>query len=134
MMAPVLTGQKLAFSHLGGVLKVSLTNIPSAAARLIVCTPGYAITENLPVQGWEGRFVLEKPFVQAVAGEDGCIGLSFTPGSSSAKVFYVPLPVGPGNGHVYPKIKAYLVDGSGNLISGTMVEATDIRIENDQSP
>lgn len=129
MMAPVLTGQKLAFSHLGGVLKVSLTNIPSAAARLIVCTPGYAITENLPVQGWEGRFVLEKPFVQAVAGEDGCIGLSFTPGSSSAKVFYVPLPVGPGNGHVYPKIKAYLVDGSGNLISGTMVEATDIRIE-----
>lgn len=129
MMAAVLSGQDLSFAHLGGVLKVSLSNIPASATKLMVCTPGYVTTKNMVVHGWDGSFTLANPYVQAYAGEDGLIGLPFTAGSSSAKDFYVPLPVGPGSEHTYPEIRIYLVDSSGNIISGSQRSATDIRID-----
>lgn len=129
MISKVIKGQSLSFSHLGGLLKVSLSNVPSSAAKLMVLTPGYVTSKNMPVQGWSGSFTEDKPYVQAYAGEDGLIGVSFTPGTSSSMDFYVPLPVGPGVTHTYPEIRIYLVDSAGSTISGTLRAAADVRID-----
>ena len=129
MISKVIKGQSLSFSHLGGLLKVSLSNVPSSAAKLMVLTPGYVTSKNMPVQGWSGSFTEDKPYVQAYAGEDGLIGVSFTPGTSSYMDFYVPLPVGPGVTHTYPEIRIYLVDSAGSTISGTLRAAADVRID-----
>ena len=111
------------------MLKVSLTNIPAAAAKLMLCTPGYVITKDMAVHGWEGSFSLPQPYIQAYAGEDGLIGISFAAGSSTSKVFYVPLPVGPDSEHTYPEIRIYLVDSGGHMISGTQRSARNIRVD-----
>lgn len=129
MISKVREGEHLQFTHLCGLLKITMTNIPATAAKLMVRTPGYVITENMEVQGWSGSFTSAAPYVQAYAGDDGLIGFSFTPGSSVSKVFYIPLPVGPGASHTYPEIQVYLADSSGNTISGTLSTAHDIAIE-----
>ena len=54
MIARVREGEVLSFTHLGGLLKVTLSNIPVSACKLMVRTPGYAINKQMPVQGWEG--------------------------------------------------------------------------------
>ena len=129
MISKVREGEHLSFTHLGGLLKITLSNIPASAAKLMVRTPGYVTTKNMVVQGWSGSFTSSTPYVQAYAGEDGLIGLPFTAGSATSMVFYVPLPVGPGSAHTYPEIQIYLVDGSGNTISGTLTSAQNIQIE-----
>ncbi|MBR5015766.1 MAG: hypothetical protein IKX52_03000, partial [Clostridia bacterium] len=129
MIAKVLSGTPLRFTQLTGLLKVEYTNIPSDAASLVVITPGYEITSGLPVSGWDGAFISDTPYVQAQAGGDGCLQINFTPGSSSEKTFFVPLPVGPGELHQYPKVKIYLADSGGTLIPGTVRTATNLGIE-----
>ena len=129
MISKVLPGEPLRFTQLGGLLMVEYANIPSDAAGLVVTTPGYEITSGLPVIGWDGSFVLDTPYVQAQAGSDGELRISFSPGSSSSKSFYVPLPVGPGDSHQYPKVKVYLADSGGSLIPGTMRTASNLQIE-----
>lgn len=129
MISKVLDGEDLKFSHLGGLLKITLSNIPVSAAKLMVHTPGYATSKQLPVQGWNGSFTSDRPYVQSYAGNDGLIGQTFPAGSATDRVFYVPLPVGPGDNHTYPQIHIYLVDGTGNTISGSGCTASNVRIE-----
>ncbi len=128
MISKVKQGEHLVFNHLGGLLKVSVSNIPAGAAKLMVLTPGYETTKELPVQGWSGSFTTDKPYVQAYAGADGLIGIPFS-SIASTMVFYVPLPVGPGSSHTYPEIRVYLEDGNGSTISGTLRSAANVKIE-----
>lgn len=129
MISKVLPGKNLEFTHLGGLLKITIENIPASAAKLMVKTPGYVTSKQMKVIGWEGKFVQDTPYVQAYAGTDGLTGLPFTAGSSTEKTFYVPLPVGPGTDHRYPEIDIYLVNGTGATISGTEKTAKNIKIE-----
>lgn len=129
MIARVREGEVLSFTHLGGLLKVTLSNIPVSACKLMVRTPGYAINKQMPVQGWEGYFAEDKPYVQAYESEDGLLGQTFPAGAETERVFYVPLPVGPGTTHAYPKVVIYLVDGDGNTISGSTRTASGVVIE-----
>ena len=128
MISRVLSGTPLRFTQLAGLLKVDYTNIPSEAASLVVVTPGYEITSGLPVTGWDGSFVSDTPYVQAQAGSDGSLRIDFTPGSSSARTFYIPLPVGPGELHQYPKVKIYLADSGGTLIPEPFVRRPTCRL------
>lgn len=130
MMAKVVSGEALAFRHLGGLLKVSYDHVPSEAAMLIVTTPGYEIAKNIPVSLWEGHFSgSDIPYLQAYAGEDGTLQFKFTPGTASSMTFNVPLPVGPGAQHKYPTIRVALADESGNEIAYTSRTATNVQIE-----
>ena len=129
MIAKVLSGTPLSFTNMCGLLKVVYTNIPSDAASLVVVTPGYETTSSLQVVGWNGAFESDTPYLQARSGGDGEINISFPPGSSSEKTFYIPLPVGPGASHLYPKIRLYLATLEGELIPGTLRTATNLQIE-----
>ena len=129
MIAKVKSGEKLAFKHLTGLLKVSYTNVPDDAAQLIVNTPGYSSTNCLTVTGWSGTFVSDTPYVQAVAGEDGVVKQTFSPGTATDMTFYIPLPVGPGVEHKYPSISIWLADSDGMAIPATARSATNLQIE-----
>ena len=129
MMANVINGENLQFFHLGGLLKLTLNLIPEGASKLMVLTPGYVMTKNMPVHHWSGSIGNDRPYVQAYAGEDDFVGIPFTAGSASSRVFYVPMPVGPGENHTYPEVQIYLVDADGRTIPGTSRTATNLRIE-----
>ena len=129
MMANVINGENLQFFHLGGLLKLTLNLIPEGASKLMVLTPGYVMTKNMPVHHWSGSIGNDRPYVQAYAGEDDFVGIPFTAGSASSRVFYVPMPVGPGENHTYPEVQIYLVDNDGRTISGTSRTARNLRID-----
>ena len=48
MISKVLDAEDLKFSHLGGLLKLTLANIPVSAAKLMVHTPGMPLPSNYP--------------------------------------------------------------------------------------
>lgn len=129
MIAKVLPGEPLSFTNMCGLLYVEYTNIPDDAAQLKVVTPGYEITSAIPVTGWDGSFSSDKPYLQARSGSNGLVKVDFTPGSSSEKAFYVPLPVGPGAEHLYPSVYVCLANSAGTVIPGTIRTATNLNIE-----
>lgn len=129
MIAKVLPGEPLRFSNMCGLLYVEYTNIPDDAAQLKVMTPGYETTSAIPVTGWDGSFSSDKPYLQARSGSNGLMKVEFTPGSSSEKEFYVPLPVGPGADHLYPSVYVCLANSAGTVIPGSIRTATNLNIE-----
>lgn len=129
MIAKVLPGEPLRFSNMCGLLYVEYTNIPEDAAQLKVVTPGYETTSAIPVTGWDGSFSSDKPYLQARSGSNGLMKVEFTPGSSSEKEFYVPLPVGPGADHLYPSVYVCLANSAGTVIPGSIRTATNLNIE-----
>ena len=129
MIAKVLPGEPLSFTNMCGLLYVEYTNIPDDAAQLKVVTPGYEITSAIPVTGWDESFISDKPYLQARSGSNGLVKVDFTPGSSSEKAFYVPLPIGPGTEHLYPSVYVCLANSAGTVIPGTIRTATNLNIE-----
>lgn len=129
MLSNVIEGENLQFYQLCGLLKLTISNIPAEAAKLMVLTPGYVMTKNMVVHNWSGSIGDEKPFVQAYAGNDDCVGLPFPAGTATSRTFYVPMPVGPGEDHTYPEVRIYLVNAAGNTISGTVCTAENLRID-----
>lgn len=139
------TTEALEFKHLGGVLKLTYKNVPPKAAKLIVSAPAgegecYKICDVMKkTWNWDssqGGFTGDTPYLQAyvVSGNK-----EITQNISSATAeqrtsadgltVYVPLPVGPGNTHVYPKIKIRLAFNDGTTVPGSERTASNVKIE-----
>lgn len=143
MLAKVEAGNPLVFKQLGGVLKLTLKNVPSKAAKVLITAPvtdpslkasykTYKIcsvmkqTHNWTTDG--GGFGSETPFLQAYAHANTYTITENIAAASAAQrvsdegiVVYVPLPVGPveqGGKHVYPRIEVRLATADGTAIPG----------------
>lgn len=90
MMAKVQNGSSnLSFSHLGGLMRFTIKNIPSNAASFTF-TANTGITGNFQVVSENGANVV-KAGTATSSGQS--VTISFT-GSLSERTFYIPLPVG----------------------------------------
>lgn len=92
MLANVETGNQsvLNFKHVGGVLKVSCTNVPSTARRIILWATNARITGNFDIDYSNlGTNTIESETITS----DGQLSIYFTP-TSEQMDFYFPLPVG----------------------------------------
>ena len=139
------TSEALEFKHLGGVLKLTYKNVPPKATKLIVSAPAgegqcYKICDVMNKtwnwDGAEGGFTGETPYLQAysVSGtkeitQDISAATADQRVSDDGLVVYVPLPVGPGNTHTYPKIKVRLAFADGTTVPGSECTASNVKIE-----
>ena len=155
MLAKVVSGEALNFKYLGGVLKLTIKNVPPKAAKLVVKAPvtdeallgdgykTYKITGIMKeTKGWtsaEGGFGQEIPYVQSYAEkESDSLTVSFENAkpaqlaSEEGMVVYVPLPVGPvenGGKHVYPKLTVRLAFEDGSTVPGSGRNAVNVQVE-----
>lgn len=82
----------LSFSHLGGLMRFTIKNIPSDATSFTF-TANSGITGNFQVVQENGANVIKA----ATASNNQTVTINFT-GSETERTFYVPLPVGTYNG------------------------------------
>ncbi len=139
------TTEALEFKHLGGVLKLTYKNVPPKAAKLIVSAPAgegecYKICDVMKkTWNWDssqGGFTGDTPYLQAyVVGGNKEITQNISSATAEQRTsadgltVYVPLPVGPGNTHVYPKIKIRLAFNDGTTVPGSERTASNVKIE-----
>lgn len=140
-------GTNLQFKHVGGLLKVTYKYLPPKAAKLIVWAPcnedgmvSYKICSTMrETVGWrteEGGFTGETPYVQAYPlGSKYEITQTISSATAAQRAsedgltVYIPLPVGPGDDHVYPEIKVRLAFADGTTVPGSERTAKNIKIE-----
>ncbi len=140
-------GTNLQFKHVGGLLKLTYKYLPPKAAKLVVWAPcyedgktSYKICSTMKETfGWstdQGGFTGATPYVQAYSHSDKYeITQTITSATAAQRAsedgltVYVPLPVGPGNDHVYPEIKVRLAFADGTTVPGSERTAKNIKIE-----
>ena len=140
-------GTDLQFKHVGGLLKVTYKYLPPKAAKLIVWAPcnedgmvSYKICSTMrETVGWrtdQGGFTGETPYVQAYPlGSKYEITQTITSATAAQRVsedgltVYIPLPVGPGDDHIYPEIKVRVAFADGTTVPGSERTAKNIKIE-----
>ncbi len=148
MLAQVTAdGTDLQFKHVGGLLKVTYKYLPPKAAKLIVWAPcsesgkvSYKICSTMKETfGWstdQGGFTGATPYVQAYSHSDK-YEITQTISSATAAqrasedglTVYIPLPVGPGDDHIYPEIKVRLAFADGTTVPGSERTAKNVKIE-----
>ncbi len=80
----------LTFKHLGGLVKVSVKNVPADAAKFVL-TADKDITGEYGVEAdGEGNKIIKS----AETAENNSVAFTFTAGTATAMAFYVPVPVG----------------------------------------
>lgn len=151
MIAKVVSGQNLQFTHMGGLLKVTYKNVPPKARYIKVTAPidathYYKISQTMGrggIYGWEdgAGFTLEKPYFKAYNnGKTNEYSVKIDINSATAAqrasddgiTAYVPLPVGPtvvSEKNVYPTLKICLTFADGTTVPGSLRTATDVQIE-----
>ncbi len=107
MVAVVEAGQDLAFRHVGGVLRFSISNIPADAAKFVFKT-AETITGDFAVSGMD----TETPAISNTAAGGREVALLFKPGTVSGETnFYIPLPTG-----TYQGFTIQFQNTSGNVL------------------
>lgn len=151
MIAKVVSGQDLQFTHMGGLLKVTYKNVPPKARYIKVTAPidathYYKISQTMGpggIYGWEdgAGFTLEKPYFKAYNnGKTNEYSVKIDINSATAAqrasddgiTAYVPLPVGPtvvSEKNVYPTLKICLTFPDGTTVPGSDRTATNVQIE-----
>ena len=148
MLAQVTAdGTDLQFKHVGGLLKVTYKYLPPKAAKLIVWAPcsesgmvSYKICSTMrETIGWrtdQGGFTGETPYVQAYPlGSKYEITQTISSATAAQRTsddgltVYIPLPVGPGDDHIYPEIKVRLAFADGTTVPGSERTAKNVKIE-----
>lgn len=148
MIAKVVSGENLEFTHLGGLLKVTYKNVPPKARYIKVTAPidathYYKISQTMGPGGffgWEDGvgFTLDKPYIKAYNNgktNEYFVRLDInaaTPAqraSDDGITAYIPLPVGPNEGGVYPTLKVSLTFADGTTVPGSDRTATNIPIQ-----
>lgn len=151
MIAKVVSGQDLQFTHMGGLLKVTYKNVPPKARYIKVTAPidathYYKISQTMGpggIYGWEdgAGFTLEKPYFKAYNnGKTNEYSVKIDINSATAAqrasddgiTAYVPLPVGPtvvSEKNVYPTLKICLTFADGTTVPGSDRTATNVQIE-----
>ena len=114
------TSDKYTFKHLGGLVKVTVVNVPTTAKTFVFKTAGKKINGTFTVEIVGGEKVI-KTNSTSTGGEDiYTLNLPTTITANSTMDFYVPLPVGDGYKFVF-----YLKDDSSNdlvKIEGTTAQ------------
>lgn len=151
MIAKVVSGQDLQFTHMGGLLKVTYKNVPPKARYIKVTAPidathYYKISQTMGpggIYGWEdgAGFTLEKPYFKAYNnGKTNEYSVKIDINSATAAqrasddgiTAYVPLPVGPtvvSEKNVYPTLKICLTFADGTEVPGSLRSASNVQIE-----
>ena len=140
-------GTNLQFKHVGGLLKVTYKYLPPKAAKLIVWAPcnedgmvSYKICSTMrETVGWrteEDGFTGETPYVQAYPlGSKYEITQTISSATAAQRAsedgltVYIPLPVGPGDDHIYPEIKVRLAFADGTTVPGSERTGKNVKIE-----
>lgn len=140
-------GADLQFKHLGGLLKVTYKNLPPKAAKVVLWAPcslegkkSYKICSTMnQIHNWvedQGGFTGETPYAQAYdhsnkyeLTENIASATPTQRASQDGLTVYIPLPVGPGENHVYPELKVRLTFADGTTVPGSERTAKNIKIE-----
>lgn len=151
MIAKVVAGQELQFTHMCGLLKVTYKNIPPKARYIKVTAPidanhYYKISQTMGpggIFGWEdgSGFTLEKPYFKAYNNGKTTeysvkIDINAVTAAQRASdegiTAFIPLPVGPtvvSEMNVYPTLKLCLTFADGTEVPGSLRTATNVQIE-----
>ena len=151
MIAKVVAGQELQFTHMCGLLKVTYKNIPPKARYIKVTAPidathYYKISQTMGpggIFGWEDGpgFTLEKPYFKAYNNGKTTeysvkIDINAVTAAQRASdegiIAFIPLPVGPtvvSEMNVYPTLKLCLTFADGTEVPGSLRTATNVQIE-----
>lgn len=99
-------GETIAFKHVGGLVKVTFENVPSAASKLVFTAPGKKIAGDFAI----ADFAAEKAEIATEESEEGnTVSFSFSTPSDEMS-FYIPLPTG-----TYESFSVSLEDAAGNV-------------------
>lgn len=101
------TSDKYTFKHLGGLVKVTVVNVPTAAKTFVFKTAGKKINGTFTVETDGGEKVIKTNSTPAEGEDIYTLNLPSTITANSTMDFYVPLPVGDGY-----KFAFYLKDDS----------------------
>ena len=80
----------LTFKHLGGLIKVSVKNVPVEAAKFVLTADKDIAGEYSVSEDDEGNKIIKS----AETAENNSVAFTFTAGTATAMAFYVPVPVG----------------------------------------
>lgn len=115
MMASVTEGNSsnLSFKHIGGVVKITCSDIPASARRITLWTSLRRITGNFDIN--YSNLGTDAIQTETLASGYGSLSIYFTP-TGSDMTFYFPVPTG-----TYPELRfvMYYYDGSYKEIGGT---------------
>ena len=103
------TSDKYTFKHLGGLVKVTVVNVPTTAKTFVFKTAGKKINGTFTVETDGGEKVIKTNSTPAQGEDIYTLNLPTTITANSTMDFYVPLPVGSGY-----KFAFYLKDDSSN--------------------
>ena len=80
----------LTFKHLGGLVKVSVKNVPAEAAKFVLTADKDIAGEYSVSDDAEGNKIIKS----AGTAENTSVAFTFTAGTATEMAFYVPVPVG----------------------------------------
>lgn len=80
----------LKFKHLGGLVKVSVKNVPAEAAKFVLTADKDIAGEYSVSEDAEGNKIIKS----AETAENNSVAFTFTASTATAMAFYVPVPVG----------------------------------------
>ena len=103
------TSDKYTFKHLGGLVKVTVVNVPTTAKTFVFKTAGKKINGTFTVETDGGEKVIKTNSTSEEDEDIYTLNLPTTITANSTMDFYVPLPVGDGY-----KFAFYLKDDSSN--------------------
>ena len=107
MMAVIASegAESFSFKHLGGILKVSFSNVPATATKFVFTAEGRKVSGDFAV----ADITEENAVIATAASEEGNTVTINIPKASAEMAFYVPLPTG-----TYPGFSVELFDAAGN--------------------
>ena len=107
---------EISFRHIGGVMKISYSDLPVRAAQLVFTSADKRITGDFTVSAATTADAVAE--AESGVDEGNVVTIHFPEEEGSAKVFYVPLPTG-----VYDDIKVALKDAAGNAVPFAVTKA-----------
>jgi len=116
MFATVKEENKMFFKHLGGILQVKMQGIPERAVKCVVTAEGKKINGEYTVD-----YTAEEPFValaNATKEAESTVTVILAE-TVTDLTLNIPLPVGD-----YPSLSICLLDASGAVINGSVIETT----------
>ena len=122
-MAAVISGSRLNFKHLGGLVRVACESVPNDAVALCVTSEGKTICGDFPLQYGE-----DMEITAIDGGQGNTVRVNFT-STKSAFAFNIPVPVGR-----YSNITAKLVNNQDeallewNVLADAEVERADMYV------
>ncbi len=106
-MIASISGNSLSFKHIGGLLKVTFSNVPSTARKFVFTAEGQKVTGDFVISDYtvDGASISTADSIT-----EDTVTITFDSPSTEMS-FYVPLPVG-----IYNGFKAELINSTGDVV------------------